>query len=91
FSLNYDNFKAQVKLVEEKSKKFKDISEYETGLLFESLPYEQQLISKDSSLAEKRKRWHETLAKDVYVQEALNVLDDLKANSKNSDLAARKE
>lgn len=91
FSLNYDNFKAQVKLVEEKSEKFKDISEYKTGLLFESLPYEQQLISKDSSLAEKRKRWHETLSKDVYVQEALNVLDDLKSSSKNSELAARKE
>ncbi|WP_127846723.1 carboxy terminal-processing peptidase [Psychroflexus aestuariivivens] len=91
FSLNYEDFKAQVNLVEEKSEKFKDISEYKTGLLFESLPYEQQLISKDSSLAEKRKRWHETLAKDVYVQEALNVLDDLKSSSKESELAARKE
>jgi carboxyl-terminal processing protease len=25
----------------------------------------------------KRDRWHESLAKDIYVEEALNVLDDL--------------
>jgi carboxyl-terminal processing protease len=33
--------------------------------------------SKDSILKEKRDRWHESLSKDIYVEEALNVLDDL--------------
>jgi carboxyl-terminal processing protease len=27
----------------------------------------------------KRDRWHEGLSKDVYVEEALNVLDDLQS------------
>jgi hypothetical protein len=35
--------------------------------------------SKDSVLKEKRDRWHEGLSKDVYVEEALNVLDDLQS------------
>jgi carboxyl-terminal processing protease len=30
---------------------------------------------------EKRDRWHEGLAKDIYVEEALNVLDDLQAKA----------
>jgi carboxyl-terminal processing protease len=30
-------------------------------------------------LKEKRDRWHGGLAKDIYVEEALNVLDDLQA------------
>ena len=31
----------------------------------------------DVSLKEKRERWHESLSKDIYVEEAINVLDDL--------------
>ena len=31
----------------------------------------------DTTLKEKRQRWHESLAKDIYVDEALNVLNDL--------------
>ena len=34
-------------------------------------------MKKDASLKEKRVRWHESLSKDIYVEEALNVLDDL--------------
>ena len=34
-------------------------------------------MSKDLSLKEKRERWHESLSKDIYVEEALNILDDL--------------
>jgi carboxyl-terminal processing protease len=33
----------------------------------------------DTSLKEKRERWHESLAKDIYVEEALNILDDLQS------------
>jgi carboxyl-terminal processing protease len=41
------------------------------------LPTEILETSKDSVLKKKRDRWHESLAKDIYVEEALNVLDDL--------------
>ena len=44
---------------------------------FTSLPYEVEQTAKDSVLKEKRERWHEGLSKDIYVEEALNVLDDL--------------
>jgi carboxyl-terminal processing protease len=43
------------------------------------LPYEAEVMSKDSALKEKRDRWHESLSKDIYVEEALNVLDDLQS------------
>jgi carboxyl-terminal processing protease len=49
-----------------------------TDLTFNSLPYELNLMEKDTILMEKRKRWHQSLAKDVYIEEALNVLNDLK-------------
>jgi carboxyl-terminal processing protease len=37
-------------------------------------------MNKDESFKEKRDRWFESLAKDIYVEEALNVLDDLQNN-----------
>jgi carboxyl-terminal processing protease len=35
-------------------------------------------MDKDSVLKEKRERWHQNLSQDVYIEEALNVLNDLK-------------
>ena len=35
-------------------------------------------MEKDSVLKIKRTRWHENLSRDVYIEEALNVLNDLK-------------
>ncbi|PKH67080.1 tail-specific protease [Flavobacterium sp. ALD4] len=77
YSLNKDKFKIAQNAIEEKAKKYKPISQYKNSLKFSSLPYEIVETSKDSILKEKRDRWHEGLSKDIYVEEALNVLDDL--------------
>ena len=37
------------------------------------------LIKDDATLKEKRNRWHESLSKDIYVEEAIHVLDDLQS------------
>ena len=78
YSLNYDEYKKAMELNEEEAKRFEKLSEYKTDLSFNSLPYEIKLMEQDTVLKEKRKRWHESLAKDVYIEEALNVLNDLK-------------
>jgi carboxyl-terminal processing protease len=86
--LNYDLYKARDKESRAKSDYFKKLSEYDSKLTFESLKYEQELFTKDSVLREKRNRWHINLAKDVYIEEAINVLRDLKINNiKNEKLA----
>ena len=66
--------------LEQAAKQFEAISDYKTNLTFESLPYEQKLFTQDTTLRDKRNRWHENLSKDVYVEEALNVLHDLKTS-----------
>jgi len=78
FSLNYEDYRKKLEANEEEAKRFDKISEYTTNLTFKSLPYENVLVEKDSVLKMKRDRWHESLAKDVYIEEALNVLNDLK-------------
>ncbi|MBC7438491.1 MAG: carboxy terminal-processing peptidase, partial [Flavobacterium sp.] len=81
YSLNISKFKKQQEGIELESKKFKAISQFKDNLVFNSLPYENTLIEKDSVLKEKRVRWHESLSKDAYVEEALNILGDLQPKS----------
>jgi carboxyl-terminal processing protease len=78
YSLNYDAYKANLEQNEDEAKRFEKLSDYQTSLAFNSLPYELKLMDQDSTLKIKRERWHESLSKDVYIEEALNVLNDLK-------------
>ncbi|WP_029034212.1 carboxy terminal-processing peptidase [Salinimicrobium terrae] len=88
FPLNYAEYSSEMELNEEQAKRFDQISEYQSNLSFESLPYERQLFSVDTVLAEKRERWHDNLASDIYMEEAVHVLEDMKMNNiKKSSLA----
>jgi carboxyl-terminal processing protease len=77
YSLNITDFKKEQNTLEEKAKKYKSISDYQNSLKFSSLQNEIETMVKDASLKEKRDSWHESLSKDIYVEEAINVLDDL--------------
>ncbi len=87
YSLNYEAYKQTLDKNEEESKRFEKLSEYTTDLTFQSLPYELKMMDKDSVLKEKRERWHANLSKDVYIEEALNVLNDLKMTYEIKKLA----
>ncbi len=95
YSLKFEDFKKNQKAIEEAGKKYKAIADYDDHLKFYSLPSETEAMKKDASLKEKRERWHESLAKDIYVEEALNVLDDLQSNSivkkTNSDVIKKEK
>lgn len=80
YSLNLKKFEEEQKAIELEIKKYKPITTYKNDLKFTSLPYETAMMEKDSLLKEKRVRWHESLSKDAYVEEALNILDDMQPN-----------
>ncbi|HIO25890.1 MAG TPA: tail-specific protease, partial [Flavobacteriaceae bacterium] len=77
YPLNYNVYAKQIEENEKQAKRFDSITDYKTDLSFVSLPYEQEMFKQDTTLQEKRTRWHENLSKDVYVEEAVNVLEDL--------------
>lgn len=80
FDLNLKKYEKEEEKTDAILKKFKPISNYTNHLAFESLPYEVEAVAKDTVLQEKRNRWHEEMQKDVYIDEALNVLSDIKTN-----------
>jgi len=83
FSLNYFTYNDKIKADELTAKSFDKLKDFNTDLEFKSLPYEIMLFEKDSTLELKRNRWHKNLAKDLYIDEALNVLTDLKISYNN--------
>lgn len=79
FPLQYEEYIARSKQLEEQSKKFNVLKKYQNSLTFKSLPSEEALIKNDTVQQNKRNRWFKSLNNDMYVNEAVNVLKDLKA------------
>lgn len=78
FSLNYKKYKEDIEQNEDEAKKYDIIADYKTDLTFGPLAYEKKLFESDTTdLKEKRERWYTSLSQDVYIEEALNVLEDL--------------
>jgi carboxyl-terminal processing protease len=76
--LNIDAYTKDIKNIEEIASKYKPIRDYTTNLTFNSPLYEQPLLETNKDLNDKRVAWHKNLKKDIYVEEALNVLSELK-------------
>ena len=78
FSLNYKQFIKDTKKYKESGQKYKSAFKFDSKLRFVSPISELPLLEKDSVIANKRMAWHTNLSKDIYVAEALNVLNELK-------------
>ncbi|MFT5981720.1 MAG: carboxyl-terminal processing protease [Ulvibacter sp.] len=90
-SLNYEAYRDETLKRKDEAKKFDAVSNYDNKMNYRSLANEVALMKQDTTLREKRKRWHKNLTKDIYVEEAVNVLEDLKiSNIKAGKLADMK-
>ncbi len=78
FSLNYDTFVEEEEKRSKEVEEFKDIYKHTSNLEFKSPMSELPAIEKDTLLGTKRDVWHKNLSEDVYIDEALNVLSELK-------------
>ena len=88
-SLNLNDFNNELAVAEEKLKKFKAISDYKNTYEFKSLPDELALFEKDTVLKQKRERWHEEMQKDIYIEETLNIISDIKLLTKGKSLTQK--
>lgn len=88
-SLNFEEYSVAAHTNKELSKRFDSIRNYKTNLTYTSLPFEEDLFVNDTILEEKRDRWHSSLSKDVYMEEAIHVLSDMKSNKNKEDKLAK--
>lgn len=76
-SLNIDQFIEERNKRREKSDEFDVSDSYKTRLKVYSPAAELPKFKNDTILKERRKNWHESLEKDFYLEESVNVLKDI--------------
>ena len=59
--------------------KFKALTKYENGLVFTMFPAEIEREKKDEAFKKKSEVWMKNLKKDTYLQEAVNVIGEMKS------------
>jgi carboxyl-terminal processing protease len=91
YQLNYEKYSENINLNEKESKRFDQLLDYQTDLTFEPLSYELPKMKQDSIFKINRNRWHKNLSKDIYMEEALNVLNDLNISYNNENTAQVKQ
>jgi carboxyl-terminal processing protease len=87
FPLSFEAYKKLMEETDKQAEKFDSITDYKNSLVFKSLPEELNTFETDEALKDKRENWHKNLQKDIYVEEAVSVLEDLKEHTKNFKLA----
>ena len=77
-SLNYDNYKMDMDNNKKESEKFKKIEDFKSNYKFEWLR-DNRIMGDEipDEIIERRNRWIDNLKKDLYVDEAVNILSDL--------------
>ncbi|MDG1039880.1 MAG: carboxy terminal-processing peptidase [Polaribacter sp.] len=86
YSLNLKQFEKEEKKHKKESEKFKSVFKFDSKLTFESPKSELPLIKKELIDGDKRTAWHQNLAKDIYINEALNVLSQLRMKNMNQTI-----
>jgi carboxyl-terminal processing protease len=79
--LSLAEYQARLDRLEKETERFEALEDYKNDLKVKALVQEQRLMDADTSLADKRKRWHDGINKDLYIAEAINILKDLKTNN----------
>tara|TARA_X000001036_G_scaffold98198_1_gene90985 strand:- start:1930 stop:4056 length:2127 start_codon:yes stop_codon:yes gene_type:complete len=77
FYLDYESFKSNRESNKKYADKFKKILEFESNLIFQWLPEANLVKVPNKDLIKKRERWEESLKKDLYIAEAVEILKDL--------------
>lgn len=89
-ALNYQEYVSKIESDRAYADQFDAVEEYDNNLDFTISPADQKRISEDDIFLEKRERWFSNLSKDFYVEEAVNILQDLKVGIYQQEPLARK-
>ena len=87
-SLDYLTYKVDLESSKSQNNKLKRIEEFESPYIFQwNNTNDKEDNSYNDDIKEKRDRWIESLKKDIYVNEAMNLLRDLSSIKSNEILS----
>ena len=73
--LNIIEYKKYLKNQKQKASQFDNISKYQNELSFNLLKAEKPFINANRELFDARAKWHESLSKDIFIDQAVNALN----------------
>ena len=73
--LNIVEYKNYQKNQKQMAGQFDNISKYQNDLIFNLLKAEKPFINANKELFEARAKWHESLSKDIFIDQAVNALN----------------
>ena len=88
YTLNFDDYLKELELNKKMNDKFSVLKDYRSELTFEWIPEPGAL--NDEVIEERKKRWFEVLEQDFYIDEAVNILEDLNINLRSSVAQVKK-
>ncbi|MCZ2085394.1 MULTISPECIES: carboxy terminal-processing peptidase [unclassified Kaistella] len=77
-SLNQTKFNEVMQMRKSQIKKFKSLTKFNNGLKFTVNPDEAVREKTDEAFAKKTENWTKNLQRDLYLQEAINVISEMK-------------
>ena len=89
YTLNYEDYILEQVKNKKLAEKFEGLNDYKSNLLFEWILDPRAPIN--DMIKEKKSRWIESLQKDLYIEEAVNILEDLNINLNTQPLAQIKK
>ncbi len=79
-SLNQAKFTELMKQRKAQIEKFKPIEKYNIGAEFTQYPKDIEREKKDEAFKKKNENWIKSLKRDVYLQEAINIISEIKTS-----------
>ena len=80
YDLDYETYINERNKDKSYSDRFKVLENFNSGLSIKWLPDSFELIKSSKDLKERREKWVSGLKKDMYIEEAINILNDLNQN-----------
>ena len=77
-SLNFDKYTAEQKRYKAESKKLEDLDKEISGIEVAALKTDAIAIEADTTKANKAKDWYKNIKKDIYLNETISIIDDMK-------------
>ncbi|MBS1599790.1 MAG: carboxy terminal-processing peptidase [Bacteroidetes bacterium] len=77
YSLKFDKYKEEQKQIRATVKHIESLSKLQTAMNIETLPQDANKYGTDKEKAERNKQWVESRKTDIYLKEAVNVMDDM--------------
>src|SRR5690606_1550575 len=76
-SVNQTKFFELMKQRKDQIKKFEQLDKFSNNLNFVQFPDEAARMQKDEAFKKKSENWQKRLEKDVYLQEAVNIVSEM--------------